>query len=180
MSNNELNDSIEWKNYGYDYCSYLVAKHVLPKLNIPNKGSIVQIGCALGLALEKMCDTFGPDRVVGYDIINPLNHPNIKVMNCENLSEEMEIAFCEIDVAAAATHPELRLHCLNWSMKNMLPGGKILFNNNFSSKHYKMNIEEYMLKNGYEVEQLKKYESVEFTRNIMKSRINTKMICTKL
>lgn len=180
MTKKQTDNLFEWQNYGYDYCSYLVAKHVLPNLDIPSEGNVVQIGCALGLALEEMCNIFGKDRVVGYDLINPLNHPNITIMNCENLNKKMKISFCEIDVASAATHPELRMHCLKWAMKNILPGGKILFNNNFSSKHYKMDIEKYMSENGYKVEQLKKYETKEFTKDIMKSRINTKMICTKL
>ena len=68
-----------WTNYGYDYCSYLVARHIHPLLDIPDNGYIVQIGSGLGLALERLCVIYGYERVIGYDWANPLNHPNVKI-----------------------------------------------------------------------------------------------------
>tara|TARA_Y100000593_G_C4195918_1_gene279326 strand:+ start:260 stop:817 length:558 start_codon:yes stop_codon:yes gene_type:complete len=172
--------SLKWTHYGYEYCSFLVSKYVLPRLNIPPNGYIVQVGCGLGLAIENLCSIYGPERVIGYDWLNPLGHPNIQIVDCNNLNKKIDLAFCEIDVAAAATHPELRLQCLEWAINNVVKGGKILFNNNFSSKYYHVDIEKYMMKRGFEVEQLKKYECPELMKDIMKSRINTKMICTKM
>ncbi len=177
---NEVFSSNRWTHYGYGYCSYLVSKYVMPKLEIPAKGNIVQIGCGLGLAIENLCSLYGSERVIGYDWLNPLGHPNIEIIDCHDLSAEYDIAFCEIDVASAASHPELRLQCLNWAVRNIVTGGKILFNNNFASKHYKMDIEQHMEGLGFKVEQLRDYEHPELMKDIMKSRINTKMICTKL
>ena len=169
-----------WTNYGYDYCSYLVARHIHPLLDIPDNGYIVQIGSGLGLALERLCVIYGYERVIGYDWANPLNHPNVKIIDCNKLDDSYDIAFCEIDVAAAHTHPELRLQCLRWTMGNIVKGGKILFNNNFAAKHFKIDIEKYVEDNGFSIKQLKSFSHPELEVNYMKSRINTKMICTKL
>lgn len=179
---NEVYSDHQWTHYGYSYCSYLVSKHVMPKLKIPENGHIVQIGCGLGLAIENLCNLYGKDRVIGYDWLNPLEHPNINIIDCHDLNEKYDVAYCEIDVAAAATHADLRLHCLNWAIDNLVVGGKILFNNNFASKHYNMNIEQHMRDRGFKVEQLKafQYLAPELMKDVMKSRINTKMICTKL
>lgn len=169
-----------WTHYGFDYCSFLVAKHIHPLLDVPAQGTIVQIGCGLGLAVEKLCELYGEDRVVGFDWLNPLNHPRIEVLDCSKLDRSMEIAFCEIDVAAASTHPELRLHCLEWAINNLVEGGIILFNNNFASKHYGFDIEKYVADRGFLIRQLSEYKHPALLENELQSRVNSKMICTKV
>ena len=66
-----------WSEYGYDYHSYKIASELLPTLDIPKDGDIIQFGCGVGVSIEKLCELYGRDRVYGYDIFNPLNHPRI-------------------------------------------------------------------------------------------------------
>ena len=66
-----------WSEYGYNYHSYKIASNLLPTLDIPKGGDILQFGCGVGVTIEKLCELYGDKRVYGYDIFNPLNHSRI-------------------------------------------------------------------------------------------------------
>ena len=70
-----------WSEYGYTYHSYQIAKYLVKNLDIPKKGDIIQLGTGIGITIEELCNIFGKKRVYGYDIFNPLQHPNIHSMD---------------------------------------------------------------------------------------------------
>ena len=43
--------------------------------DIPKEGKILVMGTHNCVAFDKLCKFFGYDRVVGYDLHNPKNHP---------------------------------------------------------------------------------------------------------
>jgi hypothetical protein len=118
-----------WSYYGYSYHSYLITKYIVSRLDLPQEGKIVQIGTGLGITIELLCNLFEPDRVIGYDLFNPLNHPNIRFLDINfNLPPENKIAYLEIDVGDVKTFKKQRNKVLNWACNNMVPGGYILTN----------------------------------------------------
>ena len=68
---------IDLPEYGYNNHSYKISSELLPTLDIPKEGDIIQFGCGVGVTIEKLCELYGSKRVYGYDIFNPLNHPRI-------------------------------------------------------------------------------------------------------
>ena len=96
-----------------------------------------------------MCKHFGYDRVIGYDLYNPNNHPNVKIKDCNTLSEEdsMPIAFLHNDLGSFSTTPKLKLHGYKWAINNMVNGGYIFGNNNLNRA--KVKIEEMLESNSF-------------------------------
>ena len=37
---------------------------------------------------QKLCDYFGSDRCIGFDLHNPTNHPNVIIKDCSKLNEK--------------------------------------------------------------------------------------------
>ena len=69
--------NVIWSEHNFEYHSYTIIKHILSKLPISKKGKLLQLGTGLGLSVELLCNLYGYDRVVGYDLFNTLKHPNI-------------------------------------------------------------------------------------------------------
>ena len=61
-----------WSDYGYNYHSYKISSDLLPTLDIPTEGDIIQFGCGVGVTIEKLCELYGSKRVYGYDIFDAL------------------------------------------------------------------------------------------------------------
>ena len=124
-----------WNAYGYDYHSYKIVDNIVYALDIPD-GDIIQFGCGLGVTVEKLCSLFGKQRVYGYDILNPLNHPNIYQYDSEldDIPEHSLIAYCDIDIGSLTIHKELREELFSYAWDNLAVGGYILVNNSIVDK----------------------------------------------
>ena len=48
-----------WSEYGYNYHSYKISSELLPTLDIPKEGDIIQFGCGVGVTIEKLCELYG-------------------------------------------------------------------------------------------------------------------------
>ena len=136
-----------WDNGGENYYGNHFYQEIIFKLDIPKSGYIVVLGTHNCMGLEKLCKYFGKERVIGYDLHNPKNHPNVIIKDCNTLSENMEIAFLHNDLGSFTTTPKLKLHGYKWASKNMIKGGYILGNNNLNRG--KVKIEELLKKNNF-------------------------------
>ena len=54
-----------WSEYGYNYHSYLITKHIIQNLNIPKEGHILQFVTGLGITIELLYSIYGVSRVMG-------------------------------------------------------------------------------------------------------------------
>ena len=43
----------------YNYHSYKISSELLPTLDIPKEGDIIQFGCGVGVTIEKLCELYG-------------------------------------------------------------------------------------------------------------------------
>ena len=101
--------------------------NIIFKLDLPKEGYIVVLGTHNCVALQKLCNFFGKDRVIGYDLHNPKNHPNVIIKDCNKLNDNdnVPIAFFHNNLGSFSTTPKLKLHGYNWALKNITKGGYI-------------------------------------------------------
>lgn len=160
-----------WSHYGYQYHSSLITKHILPLLDIPKQGKIVQIGSGLGIAVEALCNIFGPSRVIGYDLFNPLHHPNIEFLDTQTTVPPLqELAYLEIDVGSMSDARKNRKKLLDWALGSMVDGGHILTNRKLVVELQKAGVK------NFEVIDLSQFDVPQLWTNVYETRLNTKVI----
>ena len=167
-----------WSEYGYNYHSYKIVSELLPTLDIPKDGDIIQFGCGVGVSIEKLCELYGRDRVYGYDIFNPLNHP--RIFSFDVYKEEppkTSIAYCDIDVGSVARDKNIRFDLFSYAWDYTITGGYILVNNSvldeFKKKH-PLSIQ------NSEIKKLNEFDNSELWKNPHQNRLNTKSLVKKL
>ncbi len=174
---------------GYDYKSLIYFENIIKKLKIPKIGKIVQLGSNFCVTLERMCNFYGHKRCIGYDLINPLNHPNVVIKDCSKLGKDKKmdnfmIAYCDIDLSSLHISPKLRINAVKWAAKQVVKNGYILTNNSWAfKKHSSFDVEKFFIDNKFKIIQLDKYKNQKWAKIFnKKSPWNTKsaMLCKKL
>ena len=153
---------------------------IVKKLDIPKEGKIVILGTHNCVSFDKLCKYFGYDRVIGYDLHNPNNHPNVIIKDCIKLGPEdnIEIAFCHNDLGNYSSTPLLKKHGQIWASKNIIKGGYMLSNNNLNRA--KINNECMMKKENFEILQLQNLKNSYNLSRLEESRIEGYMLSKKL
>lgn len=156
-----------WSEYGYNYHSYLIAKNIISNLKF-NNGMFVQFGTGLGLTIEHLCNVFGYDRVVGYDLFNPLSHPNIKSLDVyESLPKDMDLCYTDIDIGNVRLDYDIRSKLFDWAYKNTKQG-YILINKSITLDYDNLDIIE-----------LNSFDNKEVWKSPHNSRLYTKVLVKK-
>ncbi len=122
-------------NFGPDYfANHLYSSLVTQLDDVPADGYVVLLGSNRCIAFELLCDFFGAERCVGYDLHNPSGHPRVITKDCSALTgaDDLPIAFCHNDIGSYPTTPLLKAHCQRWAARNVLNGGYLLSRNNRS------------------------------------------------
>tara|TARA_Y100000361_G_C11159928_1_gene346596 strand:- start:2909 stop:3484 length:576 start_codon:yes stop_codon:yes gene_type:complete len=146
FENEEFNDHDQ---FGEKYYVNTFYKDIVPSLNIPDYGYIVVMGTARAVSFNVLCEIFGPERCIGYDLYNPSNHPRVKVKDCNLLSEQdnIPIAFAHNDIGSIPHTPELKYKTQIWLLNNIIKGGYLLGNNNLNRAKFKF--EELAVEKGF-------------------------------
>ena len=142
------NHQQEINGYGQDYYVYKLYENLIKKIkNIPDEGYIVVLGSNRCVSFNVLCEHFGYERCIGYDIFNPTNHPQVKLVDCSKLSEkdDLPIALVHNDMGSFPLTPKLKLHAQKWAMRNLIEGGYFLSRNNLNSARY--DLETMMMEN---------------------------------
>lgn len=125
--------------YGEEYYVYKIYKNIILKMNnVPNDGYIVVLGTNRCVSFNLLCEYFGRERCLGFDIYNPTNHDRVITMDCNNLSikDDIPIAFVHNDIGSFPLTPKLKLHAQKWAIRNLVNGGYFLSRNNLNSAKY--------------------------------------------
>ena len=163
-----------WSEYGYNYHSYKIASQLLPTLNIPKDGDIIQFGCGVGVTIEKLCELYGSKRVYGYDIFNPLNHPRIFSFDVyKQEPHKRNIAYCDIDIGSVATDKNIRCDLFDYAWNYLVKGGYILINNSIVEEFKKLH-------SIAEIKKLNEFDNKELWKNPHQNKLNTKTLVKKL
>ncbi len=168
-------------NFGEEYYVNKFYKQIVFNLDIPKEGHIVVLGSNRCISFNLLCDFFGKERCIGYDLYNPTNHPKVIIKDCLKLSEKdnIPIAFCHNDLGNFSTTPQLKSHAQKWAVKNIIKGGHMLGNNNLN--RYKWKIEEHMIENGFINIYFKDLDNNKFDlTNFSENRIEGYMISKKI
>lgn len=136
------------ENYDETYWAYIMFNEIVLKLkDIPENGYIVVLGTNNCLSFDLLCNHFGYDRCIGYDIANPTNHSNVIVKNILEIDAEYPIAFCYNDIGNFELTPMAKLYAQQWAAKNVVKGGYFLGRNNLNAA--KFPLEEHMERFGF-------------------------------
>ena len=160
-----------WSYFGYQYHSYLITKHIISTLPIPKVGKLVQFGTGLGIVVEFLCNLYGNDRVIGYDLFNPLSHPNVKFLDVDKTIPPVDdMAYVEIDVGSMSHFRSQRKELLVWTFDNMVNNGYILTNKKLALELRQDT------KYNFDIINLNEFDIPELWKNVHQSRLNTKVI----
>ena len=137
-------------NYSSEYYVCKIYEDVIFKIkDIPKNGYIVMLGTNNCIAFDMLCNKFGSDRCIGYDIANPKKHPNVIVKNALDLDDldDLDIAFVHNDIGSFPLTPIAKWSAQCWAAKNVVSNGYFLGRNNFNSAKYPL--EQYLTREGF-------------------------------
>lgn len=140
----------EVNDYSIEYYVCKIYEDVVFKLlDIPDNGHIVMLGTNKCVAFDMLCDRFGADRCIGYDIANPKDHPRVITKNVLDLgqSDNIDIAFVHNDIGSFPTTPVAKWAAQCWAAENVVQGGYFLGRNNFNSAKYPL--EQHLTRKGF-------------------------------
>jgi len=156
-------------------------EQIICKLTLPKRGKILVLGTHNCISFDKLCERFGYERCIGFDLFNPQSHPSVVIKDCDylNKDDDFEIAFCHNDIGSFWKTPDLKLHCQEWAAKNIIKGGYFLGNNNYNRPRIELEnrMENYGF-NNYHLTDLPKLglDSTNINYNILKGYMLSKRI----
>ena len=176
--NNPLHDN--WAQGGEDYYCNRFYEEVIFNLDIPKEGYIVLLGTHMCHSFNKLCEKYGSERCIGFDMHNPTNHPRVQIKDCVTLDEkdDITIAFCHNDLGSFGLTPFLKWHGQKWATRNIINGGVFLGNNNFNRG--KFDIEGLMTSHGFVNQCLYDLRDSYNLSMLPKERLDGYMISTKV
>ncbi len=168
----------EHDQFGEKYYVNNFYKDIVFNLDIPDNGYIVVMGTARAVSFDLLCQKYGKERCIGYDLYNPSDHPRIVVKDCSKLSDSdnIPIAFAHNDIGSIPHTPQLKYNTQVWLMKNIVPGGILLGNNNLNRAKFKF--EQLAIEHGFKNTQFLDLPK-RMTSNLPYERIEGYMYSTK-
>ena len=123
-------------NYDQRYYAYILFEKLICQLTDLPEGYIVVLGTHNCISFNLLCDHFGQDRCIGYDIANPTGHKKVITGNILELSHEIPIAFVHNDIGNFSLTPLAKLHAQRWAAHNVVQGGYFLGRNNLNAAKF--------------------------------------------
>lgn len=166
-------------NYDENYYLYRIFRDVICQLDLPS-GKIVLLGTHRCVSFNLLCDHFGFDSCLGFDLYNPVSHPKVIVRDCSTLNEQdnMPIAFGCNDVGNFPKTYELKLHAQKWLASNIVLDGVMLSRNNKNSR--KIDLEGLMEDYGFENLPLADLDTSKYDlKNLSPDELETHMLCIR-
>ena len=138
-------------NHGYMSKSCFMFEHVLDGMIKPANGRYMQLGTNFGVSFDILYRRYG-ERCIGIDLWNPLNHPNIIEKDMYELKDR-SLAFCNVDMGDFRWTPKLRMHSIDYAIRNMVKGG-IIFTagGEYVNDCLGLNLSEYFINKGFTIE----------------------------
>lgn len=135
-------------DYGQDYYAYKFFENIILKLtDIPKNGYIVVLGTHKCVSFNLLCEFYGKDRCIGFDIANPTNHPCVRTTNILEVTENLPISFVHNDIGNYGFTPVAKFYAQQWAAQNVVEGGYFLGRNNLNKA--RIPIEQYMERTGF-------------------------------
>jgi len=58
-------------------------EQIICKLTLPKRGKILVLGTHNCISFDKLCERFGYERCIGFDLFNPQSHPSVVIKDCD-------------------------------------------------------------------------------------------------
>lgn len=153
-------------DYGPDYVHNKIVREIIFNIDLP-EGKIVMLGSHTGYGLNLLCEQYGAERVIGFDLYNPSNHPRVITGNIFDLSHNIDCALIINDIGNYKLTPKAKIYAQEWASNNTVSGGYILANTNNNNANYQ--IQEYMATKHFTMHRLTEYTSVTVPNWALKS-----------
>jgi len=145
-------DYEHWFNlnkFDKEYYAYRIYKNIILHIKDVPDGYIVVLGTNNCISFDLLCQFYGYDRCIGYDLFNPTNHPRVKIKNVLDLdnSDNIPIAFVHNDIGNFELTPRAKLYAQSWAAKNVVKNGYFLGRTN--QNYAKFNLEQLMTDEGF-------------------------------
>ena len=114
-----INEHTKFLSWNSKTCVY--HRILFDYINIPKNGDVVQLGVGFGLSLQLLIEKFG-ERCYGIDIFNPANHPAVRIIDVRDL-KDVPLSYVHCNVGNFDSTPIIRKIGLEWSLRNLVPGG---------------------------------------------------------
>lgn len=139
----------EHDQFGSNYYVNEFYKKIVFNLHIPDDGYIVVAGTNRCVSFNLLCEKYGKERCIGFDLYNPTSHERVIQKDCMSLSmsDDIPIAFAHNDVGSLSHTPDVKIYTHKWLCRNIVKNGYLLGNNNLNRAKFKF--EEYMLEQGF-------------------------------
>lgn len=100
----------------------------LGKASVLPDGLKVQLGVAFGDTFEEMKNYWGVDQVLGIDLHNFRNDPNVWTIDIKQLQVRLPCAYIENDIGASYYEQgkKDRWAATQWAVKSLVPGGILI------------------------------------------------------
>jgi hypothetical protein len=135
--------------YDSNYHAYKLYEQLVTKITDIPDGYVVVLGTHNCVSFDILCDYFGANRCIGYDIANPSNNPNVKIKNVLDLTmdDKLPIAFVHNDIGNFKHTPMAKFHAQQWAASNVVFGGYFLGRNDLNCA--KLPLENLMERHGF-------------------------------
>ncbi len=92
---------------------------------IPAEGLIVELGTARGRNFSRLCALFGPERCLGFDVVDDLGHPRIRTADVRRLgpADDVPIALGWNDLSDWEMSPASKRAGRAYLLRNIVVGG---------------------------------------------------------
>lgn len=166
--NHPYNSKEHWQEETYnndsEYKSFIFFKHIGTKFDLPT-GCKVQLGVGNGYTLNAMKQHWGVENVIGIDLYNLNNDPNVFTVNIKHLKVQLPCAYIENDIGSTA-YPESkedRWYATQWAVKCLIPGGIFITSPGHMIEYP---VEQYALDNNCTVTSLTEYNNESWAQHL--------------
>jgi len=142
------------------YKSNIFFENIGKKSVLPD-GLKVQLGVAFGDTFTQMKQYWGVDQVLGIDLYNFNNDPNIWTIDIKKLLVKLPCAYIENDIGASYYDQgkQDRWAATQWGIKSLVPGGILITN---AGHMIGFPVEDFAVENACEVKSMTEFDHLDW------------------
>lgn len=110
---------LRWNRFTHPFLKQVVFNLTLPE------GMVVELGTYRCARFDLLCQHYGADRCLGFDIINYSSHPRVIECDIRSIPEPYQVAraFVWNEARDWTSSPESKMAALEYAKRNLVPGG---------------------------------------------------------
>lgn len=116
-------EHVDMSGWEQEVASFL--REVVFACPVPDEGWVVELGTARAVNFRLLCEHFGPERCIGYDVVNYAHDPLVLERDVRTLTkaDDRPVALGWNDLSEWELSPRSKLAGLEFLTRNLVPGG---------------------------------------------------------